>query len=102
HLDATAPGGPADEPSRQYAAPVDPWAEGEAQARAAGAPLPYSMDPPTPTPADPGGQTETVPGYLQAGPGTGARSYRKGFWILGGAALAAAVALGVAAALVLR
>jgi outer membrane protein assembly factor BamB len=104
HVDA--PAQPVDEPSRQYAVPVDPWAEGEAQARASGAPLPYSMDPPTSpaphTPADPGGPTETVPGHLPAGPGTGPRSYRKGLWILGGAALAAAVAVGVAAALVLR
>ncbi|WP_436525821.1 outer membrane protein assembly factor BamB family protein [Actinoplanes sp. HUAS TT8] len=97
-----------DEPSRQYATPVDPWAEGEAQARASGAPLPYSMDPPT-SPASPGPSAfpadttaATVPEYLRSGPGAGSPPYRKGFWILGGAALAAAVALGVTAALLLR
>jgi outer membrane protein assembly factor BamB len=88
----------------EYAEPVDPWAEAEAQARAAGAPPPYSMDPPA-SPAPPGGSAyhpAGPPTYLQAGPGTGKTSYRKSFWILGGAALAAVVALGVTAVVLLR
>ncbi len=87
-----------DEPSREYAAPVDPWAEGEAQARAAGAQLPYSMDPPAPSDAP----ATTVPTYLRTDPGAGPRPYGKKLWIFGGAALAAAVALSVTAALLLR
>lgn len=89
---------PPEEPSREYATPVDPWAEGEAQARAAGAQLPYSMDPPT----SPAAGATTVPAYLNTDPGAGSPPYRKKFWILGGSALAVAVALGVTVALVLR
>lgn len=85
-----------DEPSREYAVPVDPWAEGEAQARASGAPLPYSMDPPT-SPA-----TETVPSYLQTDSGAGRSPYRRRILILGGSVLTVAVALAVTTAVLLR
>ncbi|MFI1996499.1 PQQ-binding-like beta-propeller repeat protein [Actinoplanes sp. NPDC020271] len=89
---APAPTPPTVPHTPEYATPVDPWAEGEAQARASGTPLPYSMDPPA----------ATVPAYLPAEPGGGPASYRKRLWIWGGSALAVAVALGVTAALVLR
>ncbi|GAA4594075.1 hypothetical protein BJY16_001204 [Actinoplanes octamycinicus] len=83
----------ADEPSIRFAEPVDPWAEAEAAAREAGSPPPYSMAPPT-------AATAAGPTWPIGTPGQGGRgsSYRKGLWIVGGAAAAATVALAVAAA----
>ncbi|WP_045744515.1 hypothetical protein [Actinoplanes rectilineatus] len=77
----------------QYARPVDPWAEAEAAAVAAGGHLPYQVSGPsagTPAPGvgDPAGKTG----------GRSRRAYRIGLWSTAGAA---AVALGVTAAVVL-
>ncbi|GAA2696640.1 outer membrane protein assembly factor BamB family protein [Actinoplanes palleronii] len=102
-LDTMAAPGPAEEPASGYAAPVDPWAEAEAAANLTNNHVPHPMAP-APAPEPPTALIEGGPAHPLTAAGDAEPehpSYKKGFWILGGVAATATVALAVTAAVLL-